>query len=54
MGDIRCFLKLSVFDLLKRHISLVLPVAMTSDVGHGRDVKALMPGKEMKFGKGEE
>ena len=37
---------LTVYDLLKMHISEVLPVACTRDIGHGHDAKAIMIGKE--------
>ncbi len=40
---------LSVFDLLKMHISKELPVASTSDIGHGHNAKAIMIGKEYSF-----
>lgn len=43
-------LELSVYDLLKRHISPELPVAMTRDIGHGQDAKAVMIGREMELG----
>ncbi len=39
-------LKLSVYDLLKIHISDKLPVACTRDIGHGHDSKAIAIGKE--------
>jgi len=39
-------LSLSVYDLLKMHISRELPVAYTKDIGHGHDAKAIMIGKE--------
>jgi muramoyltetrapeptide carboxypeptidase LdcA involved in peptidoglycan recycling len=39
-------LTLSVYDLLKTHISDVLPVACTRDIGHGHDAKAIIIGKE--------
>ena len=39
-------LSLSVFDLLKMHISDTLPVACTRDIGHGHDAKAIIIGKE--------
>ena len=37
---------LSVYDLLKMHISDELPVACTKDIGHGKDAKAIEIGKE--------
>ncbi len=42
-------LTLSVFDLLKMHISKELPVACTREIGHGHDSKAIMIGKEYSF-----
>ena len=42
-------LSLSVYDLLKMHISDTLPVARTGDIGHGHDAKAIMIGKEYSF-----
>lgn len=42
-------LSLSVYDLLKMHISDTLPVACTRDIGHGHDAKAIMIGKEYSF-----
>ncbi len=42
-------LSMSVFDLLKMHISEELPVACTRDIGHGRDAKAISIGKEYCF-----
>ncbi len=39
-------LSMSVFDLLKTHISKDLPVAGTRDIGHGHNAKAIMIGKE--------
>ena len=41
-------LKLSVFDLLKMHISDTLPVAQTNEIGHGHDAKAIIIGKIWK------
>ena len=40
-------LKMSVFDLLKMHISEALPVAKTSEIGHGSDSKAIVIGRNM-------
>jgi muramoyltetrapeptide carboxypeptidase LdcA involved in peptidoglycan recycling len=31
------------------HISDTLPVAMTKEIGHGHDSKAIVIGKEMEF-----
>ena len=42
-------LKMSVFDLLKMHISETLPVAKTSEIGHGADSKAIVIGRNMKL-----
>ncbi|WP_044916845.1 MULTISPECIES: LD-carboxypeptidase [unclassified Butyrivibrio] len=42
-------LPLSVYDLLKMHISNTLPVACTRDIGHGHDAKAIVIGKEYVF-----
>lgn len=42
-------LKLSVYDLLKTHISEVLPVAKTTEIGHGADSKAIVIGRNMKL-----
>ena len=39
----------SVFDLLKMHIKNDLPVACTREIGHGRDAKAIVIGKNMTF-----
>ena len=39
-------LSLSVYDLLKMHISKELPVACTREIGHGHDSKAIVIGKE--------
>ena len=41
-------LELSVFDLLKMHISDTHPVAHTSEIGHGHDAKAIIIGKNWK------
>ena len=40
---------LSVFDLLKMHINDNLPVAYTTEIGHGPDAKAVIIGAEMEF-----
>lgn len=42
-------LKLSVYDLLKMHISDSLPVAKTSEIGHGTDSKAIVIGENLKL-----
>lgn len=42
-------LTMSVYDLLKMHISEELPVASTRDIGHGHDAKAVLIGKEYIF-----
>lgn len=42
-------LELSVFDLLKMHISDTLPVAQTSEIGHGHDAKAIIIGEKMRL-----
>lgn len=42
-------LEYSVYDLLKMHISDTLPVAMTKEIGHGHDSKAIVIGKKMEF-----
>jgi len=42
-------LTMSVYDLLKMHISEELPVASTRDIGHGHDAKAVVIGKEYIF-----
>ncbi len=42
-------LQYSVFDLLKMHISDELPVACTSEIGHGQDSKALLIGAGYKL-----
>ncbi len=38
---------LSVYDLLKMHISPDLPVVKTNEIGHGKDSKAIKIGAEM-------
>ncbi len=45
---------MSVFDLMKMHISEELPVAYTREIGHGRDAKAITIGKEYSFSVDEE
>ena len=45
-------LTLTVYDLLKRHITNRLPVVKTVEIGHGSDSKAIMIGEKMKFAKG--
>lgn len=42
-------LSLSVFDLLKTHIPEDLPVAVTGEVGHGTDARAVYIGRKYKF-----
>ncbi len=42
-------LTLSVYDLLKMHISDTLPVAYTKDIGHGHDAKAIIIGKKYAY-----
>ncbi len=42
-------LEMSVYDLLKMHISEELPVACTRDIGHGHDARAIMIGREYLF-----
>ncbi len=42
-------LTLSVYDILKMHVSDKLPVACTRDIGHGHNSKAIMIGKEYIF-----
>ena len=37
----------SVFDLLKEHIPETLPVAQTSEIGHGADSKAIVIGENV-------
>lgn len=41
--------KQSVFDLLKGHIPNTLPVAKTSEIGHGTDAKAIVIGGNMEL-----
>ena len=40
-------LKMTVYDLLKMHINEDLPVAVTREIGHGHDSKAILIGAEM-------
>jgi muramoyltetrapeptide carboxypeptidase LdcA involved in peptidoglycan recycling len=42
-------LTLSVFDLLKAHIREDLPVAVTQEVGHGTDARAVYIGRKYEF-----
>ena len=42
-------LSLSVYDLLKMHISDTLPVACTRDIGHWHDAKAIIIGKKYAY-----
>lgn len=42
-------LSLSVYDLLKMHISDSLPVAQTAEIGHGADSKAIVIGRNMNL-----
>lgn len=42
-------LELTVYDLLKMHISDNLPVACTKEIGHGNDSKAIKIGAYNKF-----
>lgn len=46
-------LKMTVYDLLKMHIDEDLPVAVTGDIGHGHDSKAIVIGKKTAFEKHE-
>ena len=39
--------ELTVYDLLKMHISDALPVASTREIGHGKDSKAIMIGERL-------
>ncbi len=43
-------MELSIFDLLKMHISENLPVAKTSEIGHGHNSKAIVIGQKRHFG----
>jgi len=40
-------LKMTVYDLLKMHIDGKLPVAVTGDIGHGHNSRAIVIGREM-------
>lgn len=40
-------LDMSVFDLLKMHVSKEMPVAVTAEIGHGEDSKAIVIGRHM-------
>ena len=40
---------MTVFDLLKMHIDDKLPVAVTKEIGHGHDSKAIIIGEKMSF-----
>ena len=42
-------LSLSVYDLLKMHISDSLPVAKTTEIGHGADSKAIFIGRKTEL-----
>ncbi|MCR5273716.1 MAG: LD-carboxypeptidase [Lachnospiraceae bacterium] len=42
-------LKLSVYDLLKMHINDSLPVAVTKEIGHGYDSKAIVIGEKIQL-----
>jgi muramoyltetrapeptide carboxypeptidase LdcA involved in peptidoglycan recycling len=39
--------ELSVYDLLKMHISDAMPVAYTKEIGHGHDSKAIVIGEKL-------
>ncbi|SFC99463.1 LD-carboxypeptidase [Butyrivibrio sp. YAB3001] len=39
--------KLTVYDLLKIHISDTLPVACTKEIGHGHESKAIVIGEKL-------
>ena len=39
--------ELSVYDLLKMHISDTMPVASTKEIGHGHDSKAIVIGEKL-------
>ena len=47
-------LALSVYDLLKMHISPDLPVACTAEIGHGHDSKAVKIGEMLTLGEGKD
>ena len=42
-------LELSVYDLLKMHVSSSLPVATTTEIGHGHDSKAIVVGEKLEL-----
>ena len=42
-------LTLSVFDLLKTHIREDLPVAVTAEIGHGTDARAVYIGRKYEL-----
>ncbi len=42
-------LEMTVYDLLKMHIDEDLPVAVTGDIGHGHDSRAIVIGKKAAF-----
>ncbi|SEL56581.1 Muramoyltetrapeptide carboxypeptidase LdcA (peptidoglycan recycling) [Butyrivibrio sp. ob235] len=42
-------LELTIYDLLKMHISDALPVAATREIGHGHDSKAIVIGERLKL-----
>ena len=45
-------LDMSVFELLKMHIPKEMPVAVTAEIGHGADSKAIVIGRCMEFSDG--
>ena len=47
-------LKMTVYDLLKMHLHENLPVAATKEIGHGHDSKAIVIGREIVLGSGNE
>ncbi|WP_044928926.1 LD-carboxypeptidase [Butyrivibrio sp. AD3002] len=42
-------LELTIYDLLKMHISDSLPVAKTREIGHGHDSKAIVIGEKLEL-----
>jgi len=46
-------LEMTVYDLLKMHVDEDLPVAVTGEIGHGHDSKAIVIGKKAAFEKYE-
>ncbi|WP_044959948.1 S66 family peptidase [Butyrivibrio sp. WCD2001] len=42
-------LELTIYDLLKMHISDALPVAATREIGHGHDSKAIVIGEKLEL-----